>query len=107
MPKFLIKKGTEILAINYKDKDKQSIVIKTIKKDVVYFAKDVQVDPVGNLGNNKNSITLGGQFARNGFYGFFLPKNENNYDTMLVHQDDVIAQRPDVIADKPLVLEKA
>lgn len=90
MTTYLIKKGTEVLAINYKDNDKQSIVLKIIKRDVTYTSEDVQVDPVGNLGANKRSLSLGGQFARNGFYGFKLPLNKSNYETMLVHKDDVI-----------------
>lgn len=90
MTKFLIKEGTEVLAINYTDNNKPSIAPKIIKKDVVYDSKRVQVDPVGKLGAHKESLSLGGQFARDGFYGFYLPENDDNYTTMLVHMNDVV-----------------
>lgn len=92
MTNFLIKQNTEVLAVNYKDNKSSSIDLKTIKKDVVYSLGDVQVDPVGKLGNHKESVSLGGQFARDGFYGFKLPKNDKNYETMLVHMSDVITR---------------
>lgn len=91
MKNFLIKQNTEVLAVSYSKEAPSSIEAKKTNKEVIYSLEDVQVDPVGKLGSHKESVSLGGQFARDGFYGFKLPNNKKGYETMLVHQSDVIA----------------
>lgn len=86
----LVKKGTEVLAVNYDKNALSTIVKKVIKKDIMYFRDDIQIDPVGEIGSNRDDLsTIGGQFARDGFYGVSLPKNKTGYKTMLVHMSDV------------------
>lgn len=85
----LIKKGTSVLAVSLKNKGK-ILTEKIIKKDVFYDKSEIAVDPVGKLGAHRETYgNIGGQFARDGLYGFMLPKNKTNYEMILVHQNDV------------------
>lgn len=84
-----IKKGVEVLVMSEKNK-KQPMTLKTIKADRFYGKESILIDPVGKLGYHKESFgSIGGQFARAGFYGIKLPKNRFGYDYMLIHEKDI------------------
>lgn len=83
--KFKIEKGVEVLALSKTDQ-RRMMVGKTTVKEKVYYEKDLLVDPFGTIGSHKGSINIGGQFARDGLYGFALPENHDGYYMMLVHE---------------------
>ena len=62
--------------------------MKVANKTVVYGKERVAVDPVGNLGGPLGPHTIGAEWARSGFYGFFTPANAE-YEMVLVHLNDV------------------
>jgi hypothetical protein len=41
--------------------------------ELMFFAEDIRVDPVGQLGQNQNPGTRGGCWERTGWYGFACP----------------------------------
>ena len=55
----------------------------------MYFIEDIGVDPLGKVGSGPNDNTIGGQWARQGLYGFMLPENTKGYELMLVHGADI------------------
>lgn len=90
MKAFIIEKGTEVIAINYKKDASSSMDKKVMKDNIMYFIEDIKIDPVGMIGSHKGDLsTIDGQFARGGFYGFKLPVNKSGYETVLVHMSDV------------------
>jgi hypothetical protein len=86
---FLIKKGTEVTAVNFKQSSSYKLDKKVIKRDTMYSIEDIGVDPLGKVGAGPNSNTIGGQWARQGLYGFILPENTQGYELMLVHGTDI------------------
>jgi len=86
---FLVKKGTEVTAVNFKQSSSSKLDKKVIKRDTMYFIEDIGVDPLGKVGAGPNSNTIGGQWARQGLYGFKLPENTQGYELMLVHGADI------------------
>lgn len=87
--KILIKQGVEVIVVSNGNK-KRPMISKTMKVDKVYSNESIIIDPVGTLGNHKGTVgNLGGQFARDGFYGVKMPSNRFGYSYMLVHMSDV------------------
>lgn len=78
----VIKKGKEWYDDNFEHK--------VTNKESMFFVEDITVDPVGRLGIHRGFVnTVGGMYAKDGFYGFSLSANSQNYETMLVHASDV------------------
>jgi len=59
----VIKEGKEWHGSNIKDH--------TTTKDLLFFAEDIRIDPLGNLGPDPNGVTIGGAYAKAGWYGFY------------------------------------
>jgi hypothetical protein len=90
MRAWLIKKGTKGHAVKFNGVGSPNIDAKTLKEETYYFEEDVAVDPIGKFGCGPGHNTIGGDWARKGFYGFKLPKNKSGYDILLVHSTDII-----------------
>ena len=58
----VIKDGREWHGDNFKDH--------TATKDLLFFAEDIVIDPIGKLGPAPNGVTVGGAWAKAGWYGF-------------------------------------
>ena len=57
----VIKDGREWRGENFKDH--------TVTKDLLFFAEDIAIDPLGNL-SPVDGVTVGGAWAKAGWYGF-------------------------------------
>lgn len=90
MKAFIVKQGTKVQAVIFNSYGSApTIEKKEMKKDVMYFSEDICIDPLGKLGAGPQSNTIGGSWAKMGFYGFELPENSKGYKIMLVHANDV------------------
>lgn len=86
MRMFIIPKGTACLvhkddpgALNYKTEPH------TTKEENSFFREDIVIDPVGELGAHRGlPKTIGGDFAKRGYYGF-----KRDSWTLIVHMNDV------------------
>ncbi|WAB25108.1 hypothetical protein M3_0157 [Lysinibacillus phage vB_LfM_LysYB1] len=90
MKAFVLEVGTKAKAVKFNGLQQPVIEDKVIKKETMYFLEDLQVDPIGKHGAGPQHNTIGGDWARKGYYGFQLPKNSKGYDLLLVHSNDVI-----------------
>ena len=57
----VIKDGREWRGENFKDH--------AVTKDLLFFAEDIAIDPLGNL-SPVGGVTIGGAWAKAGWYGF-------------------------------------
>lgn len=89
MRAFVVKKGTEVFAAGFKKSSSVVLDKKITKEDKMYFIEDIGVDPIGKVGTGPNHNSIGGQWAREGYYGFKLPQNTQGYELMLVHDADL------------------
>lgn len=85
---FLIPQGTRIQAVRSGlDWSPRNMRSHVTRKDNVFDKEEVIVDPVGKLGaNRQHACTIGGSYARNGWYGFesdgwimLVPANQVTY----------------------------
>jgi len=90
MRAWLIKEGVIAQAVKFNGLASPTIENKIIKEEVMYFEEDVAIDPIGKFGCGPQYNTIGGQWARKGFYGFKLPENKSGYDILLVHTNDIV-----------------
>lgn len=90
MRAFIIKEGTEVIAVNFKKSSSATLDKKIVKKETMYFLEDIGVDPIGKVGVGPNHNSIGGRWARQGYYGFKLPENSQGYELMLVHDSDLV-----------------
>lgn len=90
MRAWIVKEGVKAQAVKFNGLQNPKIESKVIKKEVMYFEEDVAIDPIGKFGcGPQYSKTIGGDWARKGFYGFKLPNNKSGWDIMLVHANDI------------------
>jgi hypothetical protein len=89
MRAFVIEEGTRVNAIKFNGLAQPQIDEKVIKEQTLYFLEDIVIDPVGKIGCGPQYMTIGGDWARKGYYGFQLPKNKSGYDIILVHSSDI------------------
>lgn len=89
MRAWLLKEGTEVIAVNFKGYGAPQLDKKVLKEEVMYFEEDIAIDPIGKLGCGPGDITIGGDWAKKGFYGFKLPENKSGYSIMLAHSNDI------------------
>jgi hypothetical protein len=90
MRAWLIKEGVEVIAVKFNGLAQPTFTKKEMKKEVMYFEEDVAIDPIGKFGCGPQYNTIGGDWARKGFYGFKLPENKSGYEIILVHTNDII-----------------
>lgn len=64
--------------------DPKFVIRYTTKKDRVFFTEDIVMDPVGKIGDNRESQTFGGNLARAGWYGFKF-EGSAKYDLVFIH----------------------
>ena len=57
----------------------------TTTRDLMFFAEDIRIDPTGNIGPHPQGVTIGGAYARAGYYGF-----ERDGYILLVAAHDVV-----------------
>ena len=83
---FFIPAGTDVRVVkNGKDWSPNNVKMCKTKHDNVFDKEQVVVDPVGKLGTNReNGNTIGGAYAKAGWYGF-----ESDGWTLLVHSSAV------------------
>jgi hypothetical protein len=89
MRAFLIAEGTKVKAIKFNGLAQPQIEEKVIKEETMYFLEDIAIDPIGKVDCGPQHNTIGGDWARKGFYGFKLPANKSGYDIILVHSNEV------------------
>jgi hypothetical protein len=90
MRAWLIKEGVEGHAVKFEGLvSTPKIEKKVIKEEVMYFEEDVEIDPVGKFGCGPNQKSIGGDWARKGYYGFKLPENKSGYKLILIHSNDI------------------
>ena len=82
-----VKEGTEGKVIREgKEWHGSNFKAHTTTKDLMFFAEDIVIDPLGHIGPSPNGVTVGGTWAKAGWYGFY---REGWY--LLVPFDKVIA----------------
>lgn len=68
---FLVVKDTKVRVIKEgKEWYGSNFVDHVCKQDNMFFTEDIRIDPVGILGPCKNGVTVGGSWAKAGWYGF-------------------------------------
>lgn len=90
MRAWLINEKVKGYAVKFNGYGSPTIEDKVLKKEVMYFEEDVRIDPVGKFGCGPQHNTIGGTWARKGFYGFQLPGNKSGFELLLVHASDII-----------------
>jgi len=86
MISFLVKPQTPALSIeDGKEWYSQNFKRGKTKKEHLFFAEDVRIDPLGIIGcGPQYKSTIGGDFARKGYYAF-----ERDGNILIVHQNYV------------------
>ena len=84
MGMFLIKKGTPVRIVDFSRVNYPGSIVKLITtKDIVFGKEDLTIDPTGIAWKYtavpQNVKTIGGDYAKKGYYGFNYEKH-----TMLV-----------------------
>lgn len=87
----IVNKDIEILAVKA-NKGGTTFYQKTTNKQSTYSIEDIIVDPMGRVGIGPDKDHPYAAWARDGFYGFRLPKNKRGYEMMLVHDRDLIVK---------------
>ena len=91
MRAWLVKEGTKVISVKISGLAQPKMKEQTIKKETMYFEEDVVIDPVGKFGvGPQHQATIGGKFAKQGYYGFKIPNNKEGWDTLLVHVNNII-----------------
>lgn len=85
MRAFQIRRGTEIQVMKLDG----SVEAKTMKRDELYEIEDVVIDPLGHVGQGPQDKSIGGEYARGGFYGFNLPANRAGYMVLITKVENV------------------
>lgn len=86
MRAFEVKSGTVVRVIeNSKEWVAPNFVEHECKNDNLFFLEDVAIDPLGKQGPDPNGVTIGGYYAKMGYYGFARDRW-----TLLVPMDKVI-----------------
>ena len=67
-----VKKGTDGLVIkDGKEWVAPNFTNHTTTKDLLFFAEDIRIDPLGKVGcGPQDCVTIGGVYAAGGWYGF-------------------------------------
>ena len=87
---FMIAKGTPINAVKNGEWMGNYFEPRTTTKDLMFFLEDLRIDPLGagrTLACAPGDVTIGGAWARAGFYGFAVTDPTHRYAMILVsHQ---------------------
>lgn len=79
MKAFIIEAGTEVKMIpveTYSGGGFMALRDYTTKAEKMFFVEDVIVDPIGSVGSGPSEKTVGGVWAKAGWYGFALADPE-------------------------------
>ena len=78
---FFLKEGTPILVSIRKLDGSLEVKSRRTKRDVLYFQADLVFSPDSQL-----SCYTEKDLAKQGFFGFILPKNKTGYTTLMCHE---------------------
>lgn len=90
MKLFKVPAGTQARALRESGSGIVTVEEVVLKAEAIYEIEEIAVDPIGNVGDVRlQDQAIGGDYARAGWYGFRLPRNDRGFRTLLVPMSSV------------------